>query len=330
MKHILITTLLCTGLFSGLCSAQSIERTSSDIIPTQLESMYVKGLRFLANSQLSNGSWGDNSGNYPGVVGLAILAFLAHGEDPNHGPYAENIKRSIDYLIKNQKTTNGYIGTSMYNHGFATLALAESYGTLHDERLEGALTKAVDLILSAQKANTKGGWRYGPDSKDADTTVSGCQIVALLAARNAGIPVPDKAIEKGLAYMSSCRSSSGTYGYTSKNGGKPTLTAIGSLCFSLAKQKDAPGYKKSLEHLKKKLEYRDTHYTYYFEYYMSQALFQADEETWKLWNEKNTSLLSVTQQGNGSWNGNRGPTYSTASALLSTALNYRFLPIYEK
>ena len=56
----------------------------------------------------------------------------------------------------------------------------------------------------------------------------------------------------------------------------------------------------------------------------------ADEESWKLWNEKNIRLLSVTQQPDGSWAGNRGPSYSTASALLSLALNYRLLPIYEK
>ncbi len=39
--------------------------------------------------------------------------------------------------------------------------------------------------------------------------------------------------------------------------------------------KDAKGYEKSLSYLTKNIEYRDTHYTYYFEYYMSQALFQA-------------------------------------------------------
>jgi len=34
--------------------------------------------------------------------------------------------------------------------------------------------------------NTFGAWRYSPESKDADTTVSGAQMVALFAARNAG------------------------------------------------------------------------------------------------------------------------------------------------
>ncbi len=315
---------------SPFLNAQSIERKQEDPISNKLENMYTRGLKYLSSQQTSDGSWEDNSGRYPGVVALAALAFLAHGEDPNHGPYAKNIHRCMDFLINNQSKENGYIGSSMYNHGFATLALAEAYGAVEDPRIEKSLHQAVELILSAQKRNPKGGWRYTPNSKDADTTISGCQIVALLAARNAGIPVPDSAIERGLKYMASCRDTNGAYGYSSEISGKVTLTAIGSLVFSLAKQKDTKSYTKSLNYLKKQLDYHDTHYTYYFEYYMSQALFQADEETWRVWNAQNMRIMAATQQANGSWLGNRGPAYSTASALLSLALNYRYLPIYEK
>lgn len=291
--------------------------------------MYTKGLRYLATNQAADGSWADSAGTYPGVVGLAVLAFLAHGEDPNQGPYANHIKKSIDFIIA-QQNANGYIGNNMYNHGFATLALAEAYGMVKHDKIAAALKKSVDLILSAQKRNPKGGWRYSPDSTDADTTVSGCQLVALLAARNAGVPVPNDAIERGLKYLASCRGSNGAYGYTSRGGGKPTLSAIGSLCLSLAKQKDSKGYSTTLTYLQDNLDFRDRHYPFYFEYYMSQALFQADEETWKLWNEKNIEFLSAIQNADGSWPDSRGAAYSTSASLLSLALNYRFLPIYEK
>ena len=222
------------------------------------------------------------------------------------------------------------MGPQMYDHGFATLALAECYGMVDDKRIAPALKKAVALILKAQKNNPRGGWRYDPHTRHADTTVSGCQIVALLAARNAGIPVPDKAIDKGLAYMKSCRSSNGAYGYTSKGSGRLTLTAIGSLCYSLAKRKDEAGFAKSTEYLKKNIRAQDGTYPFYFRYYMSQALFQANEELWQAWNKDNIRLLSATQLPDGSWAGNHGNAFSTSGALLSLALNYRFLPIYEK
>lgn len=311
-------------------SAQSLPRREVNPISPQVETMYEKGLRFLANDQLDNGAWNGRYSGDPGVVGLCVLAFLAHGEDPNHGPYAKNISKALDYILDKQNSANGYIGNSMYNHGFATLALAESYGTVSDPRLAPALSQAVELILSAQKRNRSSAWRYTPDSIDADSTVAGCQIVALLAARNAGVAVPDEAIEKGLAYLKRCRSSRGGIGYTSGSGEKPTLTAIGVTCFSLAKQKEGKGFAASVQYLRDNLKYRDRYYPYYFEYYMSQALFHADTELWENWNALNIRYLANSQSRDGSWPDSKGQHFATAGALLSLALNYRFLPIYEK
>ena len=237
--------LLLLAVAPVACHAQSLPRRQNDAVPAQVETIYNQGLRYLAKTQNANGSWGSASGARPGVVGLCILAFLAYGEDPNHGPYAKNISKALDFIIKqHQQGQDGYMGPQMYDHGFATLALAECYGMVDDKRIAPALKKCVDLILEAQKKNPRHGWRYKPDTKSADTTVSGCQLVALLAARNAGIPVPDAAIEKGLGYMSRCRSGNGAYGYSSKGGGRITLSAIGSLCFSLAKKRMRPDMKR--------------------------------------------------------------------------------------
>lgn len=303
---------------------------AEDVIPAQAEAVYEKGLQYLAQSQNEKGSWNDSVGSEPGVVGLCVAAFLAHGEDPVNGRYAERIRKGIDFILTAQNAKNGYIGSSMYSHAFATKALAESYGVVEDPRIAPALKKAVDLILGAQKNNRFGGWRYTPDSRDADSTVTGCQLVTLFAARNAGIAVPDEAIRKGNAYLSNNRGANGAYGYTSAGGGKPTLTAIGLLCLSLAKERDSKGFQASLAYLKNQLDYRDRFYPYYYEYYMAQALFHADEAVWREWNARNIRYLATIQAADGSFPGNQGPSFNTAGALLSLALNYRYLPIYEK
>ncbi|MEJ6581227.1 MAG: terpene cyclase/mutase family protein [Akkermansiaceae bacterium] len=321
---ILILTLV------GSAFGQAIPQREEDPVPAAVENIYTRGLRFLATSQNEQGSWDGGSGSEAGVVGLAVMAFLAHGEDPNHGPYAKNIEKAINYIIKQKKESNGYLGSSMYSHGFATLALAECYGMYRDERIAQTLKQAVDLILTAQKRNPRGGWRYSPDDTTADTSVAGCQLVALYAARNAGIPVPDAAFAKAHKYMQSCRGSNGGYGYQSAMGDRVTLTAIGVLCESLAKNHDDKLYKASAKYLAKNLNHRERHYTYYFEYYMAQALFHSSEEVWREWDAKNVRLLSTIQAPDGSFPGNHGTAFSTSGALLSLALNYRFLPIYEK
>ena len=329
-RKLLLTLLLYYSLFSTL-GGQDLFEQSNDSLVQEIDGTYRKGLEFLAENQEETGCWTDNSyGSQPGVVGMAILAFLARGDDPEFGPYRLHVKRAMNFLLKQQNQETGYIGSSMYNHGFATLALAEAYGLTNDLRLGPALEKASKLIVSSQKSNPKGGWRYSPDSQDADSTISGAQLVALFAARNAGIKVPEEAIEKGKAFLLSCQDSNGGFGYTAASGANLPRSAIGSLILSLAKDTNTDAYRNSVEFLKENSQFGDQGHQYYSLYYTSQAMFRASPSLWNSWNSQNFKRLQSTQTEKGSWNGNYGQTFTTSAALLSLALNYRYLPIYER
>jgi len=310
-------------------SAQSGPRTESTIT-TEVDVMYKKGLDFLISTQASDGKWQDHMTNNPAVGGFALLALLAKGDNLHTPRVANFIQKLLNNILSYQDQQTGYFGNNMYNHGFVTLVLAEAYGTLSDPRLGLSLQKAVDLILDAQKNNPNKAWRYTPKSTDADSTVTGCQIVSLIAARNAGIAVPDQVIEQGLAYIESCRCDDASYGYTDNTHGRPTLTAIAVLCHAIAQREETPEIRESVKYLTKRLNYRDQHYPFYYEYYMSQALFHANPKGWEEWNKRNIKYLKLIQAPNGSWDGNHGEVYCTSAALLSLALNYRLLPIYEK
>ena len=291
--------------------------------------MYVRGLAYLVKSQTPEGRWSEMPyGAEPAVVGLAVVAMLAHGDDPNTGPYAQAIKRGLDFVLKQMNSSTGYIGRSMYNHGFATLALAEAYGHVDDDRLGPALEKAVRLITSSQSRNPFGAWRYSPESQDADTTVTGAQIVALFAARNAGLAVPEEAIQKGINYLLKCQTPEGGVGYTSATAPNGARTAIACLSLALAKEKRGKPFESAFAFMK--TAPGDVSYQQYYLYYASQAFFHASPEAWNDWNQKNVRTLASIQNEDGSWDGQFGPTFSTAASLLSLALNYRYLPIYER
>jgi len=307
-----------------------------------VERMYSKGLKWLASSQQANGSFNgggrDHYGSQPGVVGLAVVAMLAHGDDPNFGPYSKNITNGVKFILTQQNSRTGYIGSSMYNHGFATLALAEAYGAVLDpqNKIGKGLTNAVQCILRSQSvrksAQHQGGWRYSPESSDSDTTVSGANFVALLAAANAGIKVPQKSVDEALGYIKNCQASDGGIGYTSAGGSNGPRSAIGSLMFALAKKKKASTYKRIMQYLyRQPTDGGYSHYYHYYLYYASQAFFHGpDRDQWERWNAQNIATLKQSQQEDGSWNSNFGSTFATSSSLLSIALNYRFLPIYER
>ena len=154
-------------------------------------------------------------------------------------------------------------------------------------------------------------------------------MVALFAARNAGVGVPQSAIEKGMEYYKRCQSADGGFGYTSPGGSNAPRTAIGTLVYALGKKKKSAVWKQALEYLKKR-GYQSDHYYYYYVYYMPQALFQSDIEQWQKWNKINIQALKARQSSSGAWSGSHGVVFSTSTALLSLALNYRFLPIYER
>ena len=321
--------VLIVALAAAAASAQRFYSGSAGLVAGEVDKMYVRGLQYLARAQTAEGNWPDESPTTEAAItSLALLSLLAHGDDPNFGPYSVTIHRGLDFILKRADSATGYIGPSMYNHGFSTLALAEAYGAVDDSRLGPALQKAVRLIVSAQEQNSLKAWRYSPDAKDADTTVSGAQMVALLAARNAGIAVPENVIQNGLKFFRSCQTAEGGIGYISPTAPNATRTAIGCVVLALAKEKDSPAFKAAFAFLRTTRP--DAQYPHYYLYYVSQAYFQGSPELWQSWNLQNIAVLRQSQNPEGNWDGQLGPTFATAGSLLSLALNYRYLPIYER
>ena len=153
-------------------------------------------------------------------------------------------------------------------------------------------------------------------------------MVALMAARNAGVPVPEKSIQDGLHFYFSCQTADGGIGYVAPQAPNATRTAIGCLVMALAKDKNSTAFQSAFKFLKG--AGNDMQYPAYFRYYASQAYFHASPEMWNTWNHDNIKTLRAGQTAEGNWDGMFGTTFNTAGSLLSLALNYRYLPIYER
>jgi len=327
-------------------SAQVPNSRIGDVVPRDVREMYDRGLQYLASSQTEKGDWASSGGQQgPGCTGMGLMVFLASGEDPNFGPYSNHVRRALRNIISAQDANAGIMGHSMYHHGFAMLALAEAYGTVDERNLwldqKGpnqrsigqALELAVRAAITSQKKNSLGAWRYSPEvTNDADTSVSGAVMVGLLAARNAGIEVPDEVIDKVVKYYKQMTSSGGQVGYSGIGGFGDSLarSSIATLIYAVSKRKDMNEYKATLDHLKQRLDQPAQMYPEYCRYYEAQALFQGDVAAWERWNKLLVRQLKQAQQPDGSFRGQFGPAVSTSMSLLALALNYRFLPIYER
>lgn len=339
-------------LLSDATQGQDPELRFGAAVPREVETMYERGLQWLVQNQSPSGAWEGASTGYTGssgncgITGMCLMAFLACGEDPNFGRYHESVQKAVRSLILSQDPKTGYLPGSMYHHGFAMLGLAEVYGVLDEETLWAsdvdserrrsigeALELAVRCAVTAQKNNQWGGWRYSPGSTDADTSVSGAVLMGLLAARNAGIRVPDDSIDNAINYFRQMTSGQGGVGYSGGIGGlggSKNLQAIATLVYAVGRRRDLNEYKAVQRQSVLNIEHQEQSYPEYFRYYMAQALFQGDFDAWDKWNQLTIRQLQVLQASDGSFSSSHGQAYGTSMSMLALALNYRFLPVYER
>jgi hypothetical protein len=336
---------LCLTFLAGSVRSQGTQSTATADPLTEIRvvervtAAVDKSLAFLAAKQKSDGSWHENHA----VNALALLAFMGRGHTPGRGPYRDILERGKRFLLSSTHKDNGYISfSSMYEHGLATLALAEMYGMDADPDLEKTLRRAVDLIIRSQSPS--GGWRYQPHPGDQDLSVTVMQIVALRAANNAEIPVPAGVIDKAIRYVRSCGHQNGGYGYTAGAGPGPPTTAAGILSLQLLGKFDDPGVAKALEAMRKYPVKWDNsiQYFFYFHYYAIQASYQAGGASWNDWHPRVRNLLLEKQNSDGSWDvppntaeANRGvvgpnKVYWTAMASLILEIYMHFLPAYQR
>lgn len=334
-----LTAILCVVSLP----ARAAEPSSLATLITPAATQAVdKGLAFLVERQLEVGSFGTSGyARNVAVCGLSGMAFLANGSTPTRGPYAEQINRCIEYLLS-QTSDAGFIAAPdatsrgpMYGHGFATLFLCEVYGMSAQAELRDRLGQAVELIVGSQ--NAEGGWRYQPLPSDADVSVTVCQVMALRAARNAGIAVPRETINRAITYVKSCQNDDGGFRYTLAGGEQRSQfarSAAGVVAFYNAGIYDGPELMSGLDYLEqfcpgKENAGRDGFY-FYSHYYAAQAMWHAGGERWKQWYPAVRDELVARQRTDNSWRDSICAEYGTAMACIVLQVPNNYLPILQR
>jgi squalene cyclase len=297
-----------------------------------------RGLLWLAVHQADDGSFGGLSqyGRHVGITSLAGLAFVAEGSVPGRGRYARQVQGCLDFVLASTSESSGLIAAEtsygpMYGHGFATLFLAEMYGMAPNPDLREKLRKAVLLIVRTQ--NDEGGWRYHPIKADADLSVTICQVMALRAARNAGIDVPKSTIDRAIRYVRRSQNPDGGFRYMLDSAGSMfARSAAGVATLFYAGVYEGDVIERGLAYLERYLPGKAPEQTHYFygHYYAAQAMFIAGGEHWAQWWPAIRDELIAKQNDDGSWRGQAGLEYGTAMALIVLQIPNRTLPIVER
>lgn len=106
------------------------------------EAAVERALRWLTEHQYPDGSWNfehrlgpcQNRCDHPGILkdaamgatGLAVLAFVSHGNTHQTGPYSKQVASGLAYLIRHMAADGGCAdGGRMYSHAISALAFCE-------------------------------------------------------------------------------------------------------------------------------------------------------------------------------------------------------------
>lgn len=312
-----------------------------DVVTPEAARSIRDGLAFLADRQNEDGSFGVGAyARNVAVASLCGMAFLANGSSPGRGAYGGTINRAIGY-VQAQAGASGFINYPestnrgpMYGHGFATLFLAEVYGMSLRTRLREQLSKATALIVATQ--NEAGGWRYEPRRDDADLSVSVCQLMALRAARNAGVFVPNATIDLAVEYIRRCQNPDGGFSYRVEDPGESAFprSAAAIVALNSAGIYGGEEIRRGLDYLMQFPPTADTFgkqsYYFYGQYYAVQAMWHARGEYWKAWYPAIRDVLREAQEKDGSWPSSISREFGTAMACLVLQMPQNYLPIFER
>ena len=326
--------------------------------PDKVDQAIESGIRFILNNQKDDGAIYDR-GNPTAITALSVMSLAAVGHLPIHpNENGEALARALDFILleKNQNEI-GYFGKRggrMYGHGIVTLTLAEMLGMGMDDKTDEIIRekcqRAIDLILRSQKIKKnqaqQGGWRYSPDARDADLSVTIWQLMALRSAKNSGLEVPSTSILEAIEYLKRSYKSKldengnpidKISGFAYQPGGHPeyTTTAAGLLAMQVCGEYESPFVLGAADWLLKNEPQTNRKFFFYGTYYYAQSMYQRGEEHAEKARKMVEDILIPMQKENGAWQGGgsesgAGEVYCTSMAMLALAVKYHYLPIYQR
>ncbi|MEQ8768442.1 MAG: CAP domain-containing protein [Planctomycetota bacterium] len=315
---------------------KAIERALDWLIAHQHPDGAWRGKHFV---DLGTGASGAGEKDHEiGITGMVLLCFLSRHHLPDDEKYGQAISKGLEYLKSHLQDFGKFrTGAShyMYSHALGTQALCKAYGLTGDPDLKIVAQRAVDFIVYAQHP-TGGGWRY--EAREwPDTSATGWQLLALHDAWKAKLRVAG--FQGGRRWIDMV-SQKGYFrtGYQSKvdpHTAYPRLTSVGMLSKLVCGShiSDGPLRTGAFWLLKHKPEPERP--DYYYWYYGSYALFQMGDEFWPEWNRTmKRALLSLQRRDRGpdigsfdpntEWGRHGGRIYSTALAILTLEVYYRY------
>ncbi|PCJ62094.1 MAG: hypothetical protein COA79_05240 [Planctomycetota bacterium] len=335
------------------------------------ESAVDAALKWLKRHQEKDGFWNKekygNDNNLSGfkrsqteghmaLTGLATLAFLSAGHTPRVGRYKKVVKKSLEWILKQQKEDGSFGDNeaySIYDNSIIALVLCETAAMTSNSDINNAAQKILDYLSTYTETKK---YHKVIDGKPNSISVAGWMMMAFKAGKSAGLRIPEKVFDKFKERLDEMTEKD-AYGYGvvsyikkgDRNANKATMTCVGMLIYEylgvhrseLERMADI-----IIKDLPKWGTY-DINNDMYKWYYATLALFQFGGNHWKTWNKSMSTVLVKNQRRGGPkdgslndidgswdsqgdyWGRNLGRTYTTAMGAFCLEVYYRYKSVLK-
>jgi hypothetical protein len=200
--------LLLAGLVTPRrAAAQSLK-------PEQVNRSIERGIDFLKSRQRADGGWDNYPGNEGGTTALAVIALVSCDVAPD----SPEIRKAVRYLTdrRNCPQRNVYV-VSLQTMALAAAAPTEQQLMIRDN---------ASWLINGR--NDDGTWGYTPrDHARRDNSNTQYALLALQAAREAGVPVPKDFWKGCQRHWVDSQAPVGSWGYKSALGSSGSMTVAG-------------------------------------------------------------------------------------------------------
>jgi hypothetical protein len=159
--------------------------------------------------------------------------------------------------------------------------------------------------------------------------------MALRAAKNGGLHVPDETLKKAIGYIMRCYNPRvGGFAYMPGQAPGFARTAAGTCVLQLSGEYKAKEIPQAIQYLKD--NFHPNQHWWYGHYYAAHSMHQVGGKDWEEWYAKIRGVLLARQSADGRWEARDldregvGSVYTTSIAVIILSVPAGYLPIFQR
>jgi squalene cyclase len=322
-RSALLCLVILFTIFPGL--SQQKNKVHQEGCPSECklcQDTIQKGLDYLVKRQSKRGAWYGNWGT-PSIdltlTSLSGLALLSDGSTHKQGRYKGRIAKALRFILKEGAKTRGRTHMNC-QRPFVLLFLSQIYRIDPDRKIEKVAQKIIKRLKRNQYKD--GGWCYNEKARSSRTgnghdytllAMTHSILTSLVTAKNAGLKVPGKLIEKATRFCERCARKGGSFGYSLGGGGssiiikrtEPSRTGAALCALILAKpgsKKIDPATRYFKKHMKKAIRNPAEYWYWYNMLFSAFAMYLHPQEgLWDKFDKLARQKLVRLQRKKGFW-----------------------------